>query len=82
MATGGGLALPEPLDGDDAKSWFKRYEVCAIKLRTAGMTRRNFCVYQRSSKGALGKSTIRSLMRTQTRMTYQILSQLITSSEA
>ena len=30
MATGGGLALPEPLDGDDAKSWFKRYEVCAI----------------------------------------------------
>ena len=29
MATGGGLALPEPLDGDDARSWFKRYEVCA-----------------------------------------------------
>ena len=31
MATGGGLALPEPLqNAEDAKSWFKRYEVCAI----------------------------------------------------
>ena len=29
MATGGGLALPEPLQGDDARSWFKRFEVCA-----------------------------------------------------
>ena len=29
MAIGGGLALPEPLDGKDAKSWFKCYEVCA-----------------------------------------------------
>ena len=28
MATGGSLALPEPLEGEDAKSWFKRYEVC------------------------------------------------------
>ena len=25
MATGGSIALPEPLDGEDAKSWFKRY---------------------------------------------------------
>jgi len=31
MATGGGLALPELLqNAEDAKSWFKRYEVCAI----------------------------------------------------
>jgi len=29
MATGGGLALPEPLESKDTKSWFKRYEVCA-----------------------------------------------------
>ena len=29
MATGTGIALPEPLQGDDAKSWFKRFEVCA-----------------------------------------------------
>lgn len=29
MATGVGLALPEPLQEDDAKSWFKRFEVCA-----------------------------------------------------
>ena len=29
MATGGGLALPEPLVDDEARSWFKRYEVCA-----------------------------------------------------
>ena len=29
MATGVGLALPEPLHDEDAKSWFKRYEVCA-----------------------------------------------------
>ena len=29
MATGGGLALPEPLQDEEAKSWFKRYEVCA-----------------------------------------------------
>ena len=28
MATGGNIALPEPLEGEDAKSWFKRYEVC------------------------------------------------------
>lgn len=28
MATGS-LALPEPLEGEDARSWFKRYEVCA-----------------------------------------------------
>jgi len=28
MATGVGLALPEPLHDDDALSWFKRYEVC------------------------------------------------------
>ena len=27
MATGGSLALPEPLEGKDTKSWFKRYEV-------------------------------------------------------
>ena len=24
-----GIALPEPLHGEDAKSWFKRFEVCA-----------------------------------------------------
>ncbi len=24
-----GLALPEPLQEDDARSWFKRFEVCA-----------------------------------------------------
>ena len=30
MATGGGLALPEPLNNKDAKSWFKRYEVCSL----------------------------------------------------
>jgi len=29
MATGGGLALPEPLHDDNARSWFKRFEVCA-----------------------------------------------------
>ena len=28
MATEVGLALPEPLHDEDAKSWFKRYEVC------------------------------------------------------
>ena len=27
MATGRNLALPEPLEGKDAKSWFKCYEV-------------------------------------------------------
>lgn len=29
MATGSGLALPEPLQEGDSHSWFKRYEVCA-----------------------------------------------------
>ena len=29
MATGGGLALPEHLQDEDARSWFKRFEVCA-----------------------------------------------------
>jgi len=29
MATGGGLALPEPLHDEDAHLWFKRFEVCA-----------------------------------------------------
>ena len=29
MATGGGLALPEPLQDEDSRSWFKRFEVCA-----------------------------------------------------
>ena len=29
MATGGGLALPEHLQDEDAGSWFKRFEVCA-----------------------------------------------------
>ena len=29
MASGGIVAPPEPLHGDDAKSWFKRFEVCA-----------------------------------------------------
>ena len=29
MATGGGLALPEPLVDEEGRSWFKRYEVCA-----------------------------------------------------
>ena len=29
MASSVGLALPEPLQDKDAKSWFKRYEVCA-----------------------------------------------------
>ena len=29
MASGVGLALPEPLQEDDARSWFKRFEVCA-----------------------------------------------------
>jgi len=29
MATGGGLALPEPLHDEDSRSWFKRFEVCA-----------------------------------------------------
>jgi len=24
-----GIALPEPLHGEDIKSWFKRFEVCA-----------------------------------------------------
>ena len=28
MATGGNLVLPEPLEGEDAKSWFKCYKVC------------------------------------------------------
>jgi len=30
MATGGGLALPEPLESKDAKSWFKCYKVCVM----------------------------------------------------
>ena len=30
MATGGNLALPELLEGEDAKSWFKCYEVCGM----------------------------------------------------
>ena len=29
MAAGGGLALPEHLQDEDARSWFKRFEVCA-----------------------------------------------------
>ena len=29
MATGGGLALPEHLQDEDACSWFKQFEVCA-----------------------------------------------------
>lgn len=29
MASGTGVALPEVLRGEDAKSWFKRFEVCA-----------------------------------------------------
>ena len=29
MASGHGLALPEPLQDSDARSWFKRFEVCA-----------------------------------------------------
>ena len=29
MATGSGLALPEHLQDEDARSWFKRFEVCA-----------------------------------------------------
>ena len=29
MATGTGIALPEVLRGEDAKAWFKRFEVCA-----------------------------------------------------
>ena len=29
MASGGIIALPEPLHEDDAKSWFRRFEVCA-----------------------------------------------------
>ena len=29
MVTGTGITLPVPLQGDDAKSWFKRFEVCA-----------------------------------------------------
>jgi len=28
MATGGGIALPEPLHNEDSRSWFKRFEVC------------------------------------------------------
>ena len=27
-STGGGIALPEPLQDDNARSWFKRFEVC------------------------------------------------------
>ena len=30
MATGGGLALPKPLVDEEARSWFKHYEVCAL----------------------------------------------------
>ena len=29
MASGTGIALPEVLCGEDAKLWFKRFEVCA-----------------------------------------------------
>ena len=28
-STGSGIVLPEPLQDDNAKSWFKRYEICA-----------------------------------------------------
>ena len=27
-STGGGIVLPEPLQDDNARSWFKRFEVC------------------------------------------------------
>ena len=27
--TGSGIVLPENLQDDNAKSWFKRYEICA-----------------------------------------------------
>ena len=27
-STGGGIVLPEPLQDDNAKSWFNRYEAC------------------------------------------------------
>ena len=30
MASGVGISLPEVLQGDNAKSWFKRFEVCAV----------------------------------------------------
>ena len=30
MATGGGLALPEPLQDKDLRSWFKHFEVCTV----------------------------------------------------
>ena len=29
MVSGTGIALPEVLRGEDAKSWFKRFKVCA-----------------------------------------------------
>ena len=33
MATGGGLALPEHLQDEDARSWFKRFEVWCMLFR-------------------------------------------------
>ena len=29
MASGVGISLPEALHGEEAKSWFRRFEVCA-----------------------------------------------------
>ena len=46
MATGGNIALPEPLEGDDAKSWFKRYEVCGAA--NGWNDQKNFHVCQRA----------------------------------
>ena len=28
LSTGGGIVLPEPLQDDNARSWFKRFQVC------------------------------------------------------
>ena len=30
MASGGIITLPEPLHEDNAKSWFRCFEVCAV----------------------------------------------------
>ena len=67
MATGGNIALPEPLEGEDAKSWFKRYEVCGTA--NGWNDQKNFHVCQRSLRVAPGQYTTRSMRTgTQTRM--------------
>ena len=48
MAAGRNLALPEPLEGEDAKSCFKCHEVCGTA--NGWNDQKNFCICQHSLK--------------------------------